>query len=159
IGVRITPPAAARTSLRFTRAVAAPQPLVIPRGTRVTLARPDPGGEPPVFQTVASATIAAGQQQVDVDACQCEQVEAERAGYGNGAPGLSLPALRPPIVAPTGDGLDLLVGVEATADDVGARAPAIQYQGKAYRIWQEVGSFAHLGSDRAVFVADRTAGV
>jgi hypothetical protein len=159
IGVRITPPGAARTSLHFTRAAAAPQPLVIPRGTRVSLARPDPGAEPPVFQTVATATIPAGQQEVDVDACHCEQVEAELAGYGTGVPGLSLTALRPPIVAPTGDGLDLLVGVEATADELGGRAPAIQYQSKAFRLWQEVPTFTHLGSDRAVFVADRTAGL
>jgi Baseplate J-like protein len=159
IGVHIYPPAAARVTLHFSHEPAPTQPLVIPRGTRVTLGRADGGGEPPVFQTVATATIDAGATGVDVDACHCDQVQAELAGYGTGLPGLSVTARRPPIVAPTGDGLDLIVGIEATPDELGERVPAIQYNGKTYRVWQEVPSFTNLGANRAVYMADRAAGL
>ena len=161
IGVRLQPPAAARVKLRFSRARADGQPLEIPSGVRVTTGRAGGGSEPPVFVTVEKCTIPAGAQDGDeVLAYHCEGVEAEPAGQGAGLPGLSITARRPPIIAPTGDGLDLLVGVEATSDELGARAAgAIPYAGKTYRIWREVENFANLDpTDPFVYVADRMTG-
>ena len=51
MGVRLNPPAAAAVDLTFTRARAADQPLDIPRGTQVTLAKPSGGAPPPVCST------------------------------------------------------------------------------------------------------------
>jgi hypothetical protein len=161
IGVRIQPPAAASVMLRFTRGRAGEQPVEIPRGTRVTVNRPDSGSEPPVFVTARTVTLPAGETQVEVLAHHCEPVEAELAGVGTGLPGLVIQAQRPPIVAPTGapgDEFDLLVGVEATPEELDERAPVIQREGKAYRLWREVDYFANLGLDRFVYVADRMAG-
>ena len=92
-------------------------------------------------------------------AYHCEQVEAELAGTtGTGLPGLYVTARRPPIIAPTGDGLDLIVGVETPPGELDERAPAIQSGGKAYRIWREVANFTNLGPDPYVYIADRTTG-
>src|SRR5258708_5808018 len=159
LGVSLHPPSAAVVTLRFSRARPGDQPIEIPRGTRVTIARSDGGSEPPVFVTASAAPIAAGQPSVDVTAYHCEQIEAELSNqHGTGLPGLYVTSLRPPIIAPTRDGLDLIVGVEAAAGELDERAPAIQYGGKAYRIWREVENFTNLGPDPYVYVVDRITG-
>jgi hypothetical protein len=158
LGVNLAPPASATVALRFSVSRELNTPLDIPRGTRVTIARAASGTEPPQFVTARSATIKPGDNTVDVIAHHCDLVEAEVAGKGSGLPGLSLSVRRPPIVSPTGDELDLLVAVEAAADELGERVPAIQYNGKAYRIWREVENFTNLGSDRFVYVVDRITG-
>lgn len=157
IGVRLHPPAAARVTLRFSRAAAGP-PVEIPRGTRVTLARATGAGEPPVFITAQAETMAADAVQKDVLALHCEAVEGEPAGKGTGLPGLTVTVRRPPIVAPTGADLDLVVGVEAGAGEAVDRARAIGFGGKTYRIWHEVENFTNLGSDLDVYLVDRLAG-
>jgi hypothetical protein len=158
IGVQLQPPAAARVELRFTRQRAGSSPLLIPQGTRVSPARTTSGTEPPVFLTVSPATIKAGDMDVSVQAYQCEVVEAELVGTGTGNPGLSLSVSRPPVIAPTGDPLDLLVGVEARAGELDERVPAREYSDKTYRVWREVTNFTNLGSDPYAYVADRTSG-
>src|SRR5215467_6950921 len=76
MGVRLHPPAAASVELTFTRARVADQPLEIPRGTQVTVARASGGAPPPVFTTTSAATIPAGQTAVaGVTALNCEPVE------------------------------------------------------------------------------------
>lgn len=159
LGVRFHPPTAAHVILRFSRPVATQRAVDIPRGTRVTLSRPIGGAEPPVFVTLRTVTIPAGATEVETTAYHCDLVEAELAGLGTGLPRQSVTARRPPIIAPTGDELDLVVGVEALPDELGERAPAIQYQGKAYRIWREVENFTNLGEDRFVYLVDRVAGL
>jgi hypothetical protein len=160
IGVRIHPPAAAAVQLTFTRTRPGDQPIEIPRGTQVTVAQPDGGGPPPVFITTAPATIAAGQVAVEeVRALHCELIEAELQGPATGLPGLTITARRPPIVEPTGDALDLVVAVEAAADEVGERAPGIKFGAKNYRIWREVEGFTNLGSDTLVYLVDRLTGL
>jgi len=152
IGVCIHPPAAASVMLRFSRTQATDRPIEIPRGTHVTVNRAESdGGEPPVFTTARAATIAASETQVEVLAHHCV------AGAGTGLPGLSLQAQRPPIVAPTGDELDLIVGVEAAQDELDEQAPVTQHEDKVYRVWREVDSFTNL-DDRFVYVSDRMAG-
>ncbi|MCI0398269.1 MAG: putative baseplate assembly protein [Chloroflexi bacterium] len=158
LGVDLYPPAAAAVMLRFSRARGSDNPIEIPRGTRVTVSRPASGGEPPVFTTARTVTLAAGDTEVDVLAYHCDLVEGELLGKGTGLPGLSVNVKRPPIVASTGDELDLLIGVAVEPAELDERAAAIQFEGQAYRIWREVENFSNLGDDRHVYVADRNSG-
>jgi hypothetical protein len=158
IGLRLYPPAAAGVTLRFSLSQATDRPIEIARGTHVTVDHTE-GGEPPVFTTTRTVTIPAGQTYVDVLAHHCDLVEAEQAGTGTGLPGLSIKARRPPIIASTGDELDLLVGIEAAPDELDEQAPAIQHDGKVYRIWREVENFTNLEADRFAYVASRMTGI
>jgi hypothetical protein len=158
IGVRLQPPAAAAATLRFSVDAAPGQPLEIPRGTRVTLKRSGGVGEGPVFVTTRDAAIAPGQSAVEVPSLHAEIVSGELAGLGTGLPGQSVDARRTPLVAPTGTELDLVVAVEAVEDELDERAPALEWEGKPFRIWREVENFTDLGADRFVYVADRLTG-
>jgi hypothetical protein len=160
IGVRMHPPAAAGAALTFTRAKPDPKgPIEIPRGTQVTLERPGAGAPPPVFVTTAPAGIAAGRPAVSgVVALNCDLVDAELLGSGTGAAGLFVTLRRPPVIAPTADGLDLVVGVEANPAELGERVPAIGYGGRSFRIWREVDNFSDTGPDDTAYIADRLAG-
>jgi len=158
IGVRLQPPSAASVELVFSLGRASDKPVEISRGTRVTSSRPGSGAEPPVFVTARTAVIEPGQTQITVLAHHCEPVEAELAGTGTGLPGQWVAARRPPIIAPTGEELDLVVGVEAAPSELEERAPALQFQGKAYRVWREVENFTNLGDDLFAYVADRMMG-
>jgi hypothetical protein len=159
IGVHLQPPAAAIVSLQFSRVKVNDQPIEIPRGTRVTVGRTTGASEPPMFVTAQAATLAPGKQQVDVLAYHCDLVEGELAGHGTGLAGLSLTALRPPLIAATGDELDLLVGVETAPEDLDERVAVIRYGNKTYRIWHEVSNFSNLDpADPFVYLADRMTG-
>ncbi len=158
IGVTLQPPSAAAVELTFTASQVATAPIAIPRGTRVAASRSDSGTEPIVFSTVRPAQIAAGQREMKAIALQCEFVEAEVAGTGTGLPGLVVSVARPPIIGPSGEQLDIVVGVEAAPDELGERVRARQYKDKTYRIWREVENFANLGPDPFVYVVDRMAG-
>lgn len=159
IGVRLQPPSPATVMLRFSRALeAAVAPVQIPRGTRVTVTRTDGASEPAVFVVAQAVNMGANETQVDALAHHCELVEAEFAGKGTGLPSLFVTAKRPPIVARTGDELDLVVGIETPRAELEERAPAVLYQGKAYRIWREVESFTNL-PEPFVYVVDRMTGV
>jgi Baseplate J-like protein len=158
LGVKILPPVAASVSLKFSISSPQAQPVLIPRGTRVTIARAEAGVQPPLFTTAQAATVEPGETETMVLAYHCELVEAELAGKGTGLAGLSVTAQRPPIVAPLSNGLDLVVGVEAIASELDARAPAVLYNGKAFRIWREVESFTDASPKDLVYVADRTTG-
>lgn len=157
LGVTPHPPAAARVTLRFSRATAA-QSLDIPRGTRVTVGRPGGGEEPPIFITGQTVSLAAGETEVEVLAFHATQVEGELLGRGTGLPGLSLTVRRPPLIAPTGDQYDLLIGVESLPEELDEQAPARQFNNKSYRLWRAVDNFTNLGPDRYVYVADRSDG-
>lgn len=158
IGLRMQPPSAAGVKLRFSVEVPAPRAIDIPRGTRVTVKRQGGGAEPPVFATARAVTIPAGGTSVEVLAHHVEIVAGEPAGKGGGLPGLWITARRPPIVAPLGNDLDLVVGIEAGEDELDDRVPAVEFQGKAYRLWREVENFTDLGGDKFVYVADRLTG-
>src|SRR5205085_1115273 len=74
IGVKLSPPAAARAQLRFSLAKAQTEALTVAAGTRVTVARSG-GGEAPVFVTTRTVSIAASETSVDgVPALHCTQV-------------------------------------------------------------------------------------
>lgn len=157
IGVKLQPPAAAAVKLSFTLNRPQNHPVEIARGTRITTGRSD-AGEPPVFHTLETVTIPPNQTQIEVLARHCELIDAELLGMGTGAPGLTLNVARPPIIATTGDELDLVVGVETDASTMDSSIPAVQHEGKAYRVWREVENFSNLGSNRFVYVADRLSG-
>jgi hypothetical protein len=159
IGIQLQPPAAASVTLVFSRTRAEDPAVQLPRGTRVTLNRSNSAGEALVFATATDATIPQGATQVEVLAHHCDLIEGELAGIGTGLPGQSIRVQRPPIVASTGDRLDLVVGIEAEPVELGERSPAIEYQGKVYRIWREVESFTNVGDDPHAYLVDRMAGV
>lgn len=159
IGVKLVPPSAARALLRFSLAQPQDDAVTIPAGTRVTVARAS-GGEPPVFATAETVSIPAGGTEVgDVLAFHCEQIDAEAAGVGSGLPRQSVRVSQPPVVAPTGDDLDLVVGVEATSAELGERVPAISVDGTPYRIWRRVESFTEGGVDGFSYLLDRVSGL
>lgn len=159
IGIQQQPPAAASVTLVFSRVRAEDPAVTLPRGTRVTLNRSSSSGEALVFATTVDATIPQGATQVEVLAHHCDLVEGEFAGQGTGLPGLTIQAQRPPIIASTGDRLDLVVGVEAEPGELGERSPAIEYGGKTYRIWREVESFTNVGDDPHAYLVDRMSGL
>ncbi|MFN8073811.1 MAG: baseplate J/gp47 family protein [Kineosporiaceae bacterium] len=158
IGVRLGPPASASVEVTFSLATPATADVVVPRGARVTTARS--GTDAPVFATVADAVVVAGQREASVLARHGDVVEAEAVGVGTGGPGQAYALARPPVTLPTGDDLDLVVGVEAVAGELDGRAPAREHGGRTYRIWTEVEHFGDPDPDADPhrYVCDRAAG-
>jgi len=157
IGVKLMPPAAAVVNLRFSLKKAASQSLSIPRGTRVTLNRTGGGSEPPVFTILQTVVIPKGELETEAAAYNCELIEAELVGKGTGLAGLSVAVKRAPIVAQTSDDLEILVGVEASVEELKDRPRAIEHNDKTYRIWTEVENFSNL-DDKYVYMVDRVTG-
>lgn len=158
LGVTLQPPAAASVNLEFTLSQSAAKPLEIPRGTRVTVARADSSGEAPVFVTDETVVIPAAQTKVQATALQCDLIEGELLGHGSGTPGLSLKVARPPIIAATGNGLDIVVGIETPESELASRAAGREFNGKFFRTWREVQNFTEIGPDGFVHVLDRMSG-
>ena len=158
LGVNLLPPEAAGVTLQFKLAKPAAKPVEIPRGTRVTVSRQSGGGEPPVFVVTRTASIPAGQTEVEAPAYHCELVEGELMGKGTGLGGLSVNVSRPPIVAPLAEVLDLVVGVEAKPGELDERVPAREFGGKSYRVWPEVENFTLLTPDSLAYIVDRSTG-
>ena len=158
IGLTMRPPAAAQVQLTFECDRPATTPVPIPRGTRASVNRVSGGGEPPVFATDDPAVIDAGQTSVTVLAHHCELVEGELVGTGTGRPAQVATLGRPPVIASTGNELDLVIGVQATPDELTERVPARDFNGTPFRIWQEVDSFVDATSSDTVYVADRLSG-
>lgn len=159
IGAKLYPPSAATAVLTFSVQQAPAAAIAIPHGTRVAASRA-PGGadEPVVFSTVDDALIASGQTSVDVRAHHADVVVDEPVGAGSGRGSQSFTVARPPIVAATGDAADLRVAVEMPAGDVADRANARMIDGVAYRVWDEVRSFADADPTRPAYVVDRASG-
>jgi len=159
IGVSLVPPSSAAVGLTFSVSRPAATAIDIPRGTRVTVSRAGAGSDPIIFATTKPAAIPAGATEVtSVLAHHCDLVQGELAGRGTGQPGLTIRASRPPLIAPTGEELDLVVGVEALPVELELGAPTIEFNGKAYRIWRSVDHFADTGGETKVYVVDRLAG-
>lgn len=159
IGVQLQPPAAASVELQFTLARPSEHAVEIPRGTRVAAARGGRDGEPPIFITTVPASIPAGEEHVMVHALHCELVQGELAGHGTSMPGLSVSAPRPPLINPSGDDLDLVVGVEAMPDELEVNTAAIHHDDKVFRIWSESDNFSDLQQDRCIYTVDRLSGM
>lgn len=157
LGLQLRPSAAAEVQLRFSVPRAASQAVSIPEGTRVSATR-DAAGEAPVFYTTEVCTIEEGETEVFVRALNCEWISGELLGTSNGQAGQSFRIKAPPVIAPTGDRDDLLVGVEVESQQVGDRVHAITLHKKVYQIWGEIENFANTDSDARVYLSDRYLG-
>jgi baseplate J-like protein len=158
IGVKLYPPSAATASLRFSLSRPQDTTVEIPRGARVTIGRASGANEAPVFVTTRAVRIEPGQESAEALACHCELIEGELIGIGDGTPGQTFTVARPPIIAPTGDDLDLIVGVEALPQELNERVPALKHGDKIFRIWREVENLSEIGQDRFVYLTDRVTG-
>lgn len=156
IGVTLQPPAAAIVALTFTRTGTGTDTIEIPQGTRVAASRAGASGDTPVFTTVTPARIPAGASETTVRAVHATEHRGELLGVGDGAPGSVVRVAHPPIIASGGDGLELVLGVET--GDAERREGALEWEGKSYRIWRAVPSFAERGDDGHVYTVDRLGG-
>jgi hypothetical protein len=158
LGVNLLPPEAAGVRLLFKLAKVSDKPVEIPRGTRVTVSRQESGGEAPVFVVARTVVMPAGSTEVEALAHHCELADGELVGRGTGLGGLSITVSRPPMVAPTEDELDIVVGVETDQADLNDRTAAREFSGKTFRVWREVENFSELGPDPFVYIVDRATG-
>jgi hypothetical protein len=152
VGAQIRPPAAAAVTLTFTRTSGNAR-IEIPVGARVATSDGSV-----TFAVTRAAVLEPGQKSVEAPALNCDTVDAEAVGTGTGAPGQSVQVRRPPIIAASKDGLDLIVGVEADAAELADGAVSRTLGEKSYRIWREVGSFADAAPSDCVYHVDRALG-
>lgn len=158
IGVQLIPPAAAQVKLTFSIPKAQVNPVEIPVKTRVTTGGNATDTDAVVFSLVETVLIPAGETSVQAQAYHCNPIDAELIGIGTGIPGLTFSVKHAPIIAPTADKLDLIVGVEALPDELETYTAAIKHDDKTYRIWQEVENFSQCDGSMHVYVSDRQAG-
>jgi hypothetical protein len=154
VGVQVRPPAAAAVQLTFTRTGENTDEIEIPLGTQVAT-----GDASVVFTVTQAATLTKGTQSVNAPALHCEQIDGELAGTGTGAPGQSVRVKRPPIIAPSGDGLDIVVGIEAKPEELSDGVPTRGTADKAYVIWQPVDTFADATPEMRAYTVDRAEGL
>ncbi|MGK6320284.1 baseplate J/gp47 family protein [Sphingomonas sp. DT-204] len=152
-GVELRPPSAAATTLTFSRGGSSDAAVTIPAGTQVAT-----GDGSVVFATAAAATLEKGADSVDVPALHCAVAEAELIGTSSGQPGQSLAVRRPPVIAPSGDGLDFILAVEAAEGEDLENDRSFGVGDKTYRIWSEAESFADVDPDARVYRLDRAQG-
>jgi hypothetical protein len=159
IGVTPCPPCAAGVVLTFSVQTPTEAAIKLPAGTRVTSPRGADGTEGPVFETLASAVLSAGEQSVEVPAAHCSNERGELCGIGNGMPGQLVRLAHAPLVASNLTGLELLVGIELDDNQVQTNAYTLDCDGRVFRVWREVEAFHDLGEDRCVYLADRYNGI
>lgn len=152
VGAQLRPPAAAAASLTFTRTDGAAR-IEIPVGTRVATSDGSV-----TFVVTEAVVLEPGQKTVKAKALNCDTIEAEGVGTGTGAPGQSVQVRRPPIIAESGDGLDLIVGVEAGPAELADGAVSRTLGDKSYRVWREIESFADAAPTDCVYRVDRAMG-
>ena len=158
IGVKLTPPSAARVDLTFSINKSQTNAVEIPKNTRITITNCPSGNEPPIFTIAKTVIIPAGSTSAETSAYHCNYVEAELIGKGVGLPGLSLNVKYRPIIAPTLDKLALIVGVETNPDELKTHSKALRHNEKTYRIWQEVDNFTNGNNDKFTYTTDRQNG-
>lgn len=152
VGVTMRPPSAAAVELAFSHA-AGGEDVTIPQGMQVAS-----GDGSVVFTVTKSAVLAKTAQSVTVPALHCEVIEGELIGKGTGMAGQSANVARPPIIAPSGDGLDIVVGVELGAGETANGAATRGVGEKAFAVWERVESFADAAADMRAFYVDPAAG-
>ena len=155
LGVQRMAPVAATAILEFRREGDGDDPITIPLGTRVTLAGGAKDG--PVFATADNVTLAAGEQSVTVSAHHRDAVDGEILDRGTGAGGQSYTVRKPPMTR-TREPFDLLVGVEAPPDELEEGAPAREWDGVTYRLWESVPTLAGHAEGDHVYLVDRSEG-
>lgn len=157
MGVKLVPPGAARVALTLTRNEGSQRRITVPRGTRVTVARSPEGEDPPIFTTAEAVVLEPENKSRTVLAYHCQLIEGELAGLSNGLPGQSFQLRQAPVVAPTGDELDLVVAVENDSE-LSERTPSLTHEDRTFRIWRETENFSHAKKGDHLYVADRYTG-
>jgi hypothetical protein len=150
VGAQIRPPSAAAVDLTFTRSGTDGGDIEIPIGTQVGT-----GDGSITFTVTEGAVLKRGATSVKARALHCEFVEAEPAGAGT-PQGLRI--RKPPIIASTGDGQDVIVGVEAKPEEL-ADVPSRAFGGKAFAVWRPADSYAQAVQEERSFVVDRASGL
>lgn len=155
MGVSPRPPAAACVTLTFSHAADGARATVeIPRGLRVL--SKDGSVE---FVVTRAGTLNAGADSIELPALHCEVVAAERLGASTGAPGQAFVLRRAPVIARSGDGMDVVLGVEAVAGEESMRhCTEIAHEGKSYRVWSETDNFSTAPDGACVYTLDRSEG-
>jgi hypothetical protein len=154
-GVRLQPPSAAIAALTFTHAAGMPKvDVTVPAGARIATT-----DGTVTFLLTSALVLKAGDASAKATALQCERIDAELIGTTTGVAGQAFRIAKPPVIAPTGDDLDLLLGIELTAGAAAAGKAVRTVDGRSFEIWQEVPMFAESGPDDPVYILDRGAGV
>ena len=153
IGATIAPPSAAAAIVRFTRKKDVKGTIEIPAGTRIKA-----GGADVTFVLPQTLKLDKNEDAVEARALHFEIVEGERLGVSTGAPGQVFKLLHAPVIADTGDGLDLVIGVEEPHSDLPENVRSREFDGKAFRVWQEVEAFSAPGHDAHAYICDRYEG-
>lgn len=155
IGVELQPPSAAMTRLTFSLKDARPTAVTIAENTRVGA-----GDKGPEFMTLADATIPAGETSVEVLAIHAKWLDFKAVGTGTGLPGLVLQLVDAPLIARAPGRTDLIVGVELSPEESVADGDHYRHSdGKTYRVWREVESFAGADAHACIYTIDRTDGI
>jgi len=150
IGATIAPPSAAAATVRFTRKKDVKGAIEIPAGTRIKTS-----GADATFVLVQTVKIAENEDAAEALAIHCQVVEGERLGVSTGAPGQVFKLLHAPVIADTGDGLDLVIGVEEPEGELPENVRSREFSGKAFRVWQEVEAFSLIGQDAEAYLCHR----
>src|SRR5262249_19948727 len=150
VGAQVRPPSAAAVVLTFSRSGPDSGDVEIPVGTQVGT-----GDGSVAFTVIEGAVLKRGQASVEARALQCEVIEAEPAPSGTAQ---SFRIRKPPIIANTGDGLDVIVGVEAKPEDL-AGMPSRAFGGKAFAVWRPAESYAQAVQEARSFIVDRASGL
>lgn len=153
VGVDLQPPSAASVDLQFRRAQGgdAGQAFTVPAGT--TVATGDGSAE---FVLPAAVTVPANSAQAKGRALHCQSIEAEKLGESSGIAGQSFTVQKPPVIAPSLDGLDFMLGVES--DERGTGQTIREVEGTAYEMWTETPNFTDCEPGAKVFTLDRATG-
>ncbi len=117
--------------------------ITIPAGARIATSDGSV-----TFVVTQAAILAPDQKSVEAPALHCDTIEAESVGAGTGAPGQSVQVRRPPIIAPSGDGLDLIVGVEADSAELADGAVSRTLADKSYLDLARGGQLRRRRADR-----------
>jgi hypothetical protein len=151
VGISLRPPAGAGVTLTFTREDEGKGELVIPAGTRVGTT-----DGVVVFILPSLATIPAGEASVDARALHCELVDGELIGNVSGLSAQHFTVTRGPVIAPTEDHLDFVLGV--TPGKVSRGLPTRRSGSQVFDIWREVEDPADLRPGAAAYRLDRGTG-
>ena len=160
LGVSLYPPTAAKVKVEFWSDSETTETITIPLGQPLTMSAKS-GDEAPIFVTTQEIEIRPEHNEgnpATVIARQCQWVQEESLGTSNGQPGQQFQLANTPVVAKMGNDLDLKVGIEVDLSE-SSHNDWTATDGKRFRIWNEVTTFANLSENDHVFIADRLLGI
>ena len=153
VGVSLQPPSAASANLVFRRAENGDPKQAFTIAAGSTVANSDGSAE---FVLPIAVTLAADEPEVAARALHCQLIDAEKLGESSGVAGQSFTVQRPPVIAPSLDGLDFMLGVES--EEQGAGRTTREVEGTAYEMWTETANFTDCESGAKVYALDRATG-